>query len=63
MGRVKKHPCEGCDHFYGAYLQGKMCNYLFDTGHMRPCEPGKKCTVRKQSAAGEKIKRRGGELL
>ena len=60
---AEKHPCEGCDYWYGAYLQGRTCNYIFDAGHMRPCEPGKGCTARKQSAAGEKGKRRGGELL
>ena len=63
MERVKKHPCDGCDHFYGAYLQGKMCNYIFDMGRRRPCEPGEKCTVKKQSGPGENPKRKGGELL
>lgn len=47
----------GCAHFYGAYRDNKCCNYLFDTGHRRPCPPGAACTVREK--ATKKRKGRG----
>lgn len=37
----KKHgnPCYGCEHFkYDGYA-GKYCNYYFDTGKSRNCDP------------------------
>lgn len=40
---TKRHPCEGCYHWRGDFY--KCCNYIFDMGHMRPCEPGENCTV------------------
>ena len=40
------HPCTGCRHFYGEYVNNRCCNYIFDTGMRRPCLPGKDCTVR-----------------
>ena len=45
-GKKQHHPCCGCAHFYGAYRGNKCCNYLFDTGKLRPCPPGAACTVR-----------------
>jgi len=48
------HPCKGCGYFYGAYENTRCCNYIFHTGHPRPCEPGAGCTVRKESPEGEK---------
>lgn len=36
--------CEGCDYYFGSC--SKTCNYIFVTGHRRPCPPGKDCTVR-----------------
>lgn len=41
------HYCEGCEHFYSYYLVNRCCNYIFDTGHKRPCPPGQGCTVKK----------------
>lgn len=41
------HPCSGCRHFYGYNNNVKCCNYLFDTGRLRPCPPGKDCTERR----------------
>lgn len=48
MSRKKKppHPCSGCSHFYGYNNNVRCCNYLFDTGSLRPCPPGRDCTVR-----------------
>lgn len=43
--------CEGCDYFFGSCV--KTCNYLFVTGHRRPCPPGKDCTVRKEKENGK----------
>lgn len=48
------HPCDGCGHFYGIYENNRCCNYIFDTGRPRPCEPGAGCTVRKKKPGGEK---------
>ena len=62
-GRGCEHPCCGCEHWYGAYVWGYCCNYIFDEGHMRPCEPGVECTARREAVNGEKGKRRGQELL
>ena len=39
-----KHPCAGCWHWRGDFY--KTCNYIFDMGRKRPCEPGKACTER-----------------
>jgi hypothetical protein len=39
-----KHPCAGCWHWRGDFY--KTCNYIFDMGRKRPCEPGKECTER-----------------
>lgn len=36
--------CVGCFYYRGDKV--KTCNYLFITGNMRPCPPGKGCTVR-----------------
>jgi len=50
--RLREHPCKGCVHWYGAYPYGISCNYIFDTGHRRPCEPGENCTVRETAPEG-----------
>jgi hypothetical protein len=39
-----KNPCTGCWHWRGDFY--KTCNYIFDMGRKRPCEPGKECTER-----------------
>lgn len=37
--------CANC--FYHGKCDGMICcNYLFKTGHMRPCPPGNGCTVK-----------------
>lgn len=38
--REMQAPCKGC------IYHSNVCNYLFDTGHRRPCPPGKACTVK-----------------
>lgn len=39
--------CDGC--IYRGFLEGNLrcCNYLLHTDQMRPCPPGKGCTVKK----------------
>lgn len=44
----RKHPCTGCRYFFGAYEHNRCCNYIFVTGHRRPCPPGKECTVNRK---------------
>lgn len=42
-----KRSCSGCTYYrplWGGY--GMICNYLLDTGHMRPCPPGAGCIVK-----------------
>lgn len=54
--------CAGCLHWYGAYL--KCCNYIFDVGKRRPCEPGEGCTVRHPIKSRAELKlRKARELL
>ena len=46
MTKNDKH-CDKC-FFYRKLTSGEQryCSYLFVTGHMRPCPPGKGCTVK-----------------
>lgn len=39
--------CRGCFYRRGPH-QFRHCDYMGITGHMRPCPPGKDCTVRVQ---------------
>lgn len=39
--------CIGCVHYYAMFRANKCCNYIFDEGHMRPCPPGRGCSVYK----------------
>ena len=48
-----KHPCEGCRYFHGDYLYNRCCNYIFVTGHRRPCKAGENCSVRASLQDGE----------
>ena len=42
---LKKHPCYGCK--YSCRGVGNIfCEYIFFTGHQRPCPSGKDCTVK-----------------
>ena len=41
-----EHPCKGCHYYRGVNPGAKCCNYLLMTGKVRPCPPGKKCTVK-----------------
>ena len=50
----KEHPCFGCCHWRGEHYNGYTCNYIFDTGHVRPCPPGAGCTVRNEDPARRK---------
>ncbi len=54
MSAYKENPnCRGCIHItkIGA-MYG--CNYLFDVGKRRPCEPGAACTVKECRKRGRK---------
>ena len=58
------HPCEGCRHWYGAYVFARCCNYIFDIGHRRPCPFGAGCTVKRPVEDGDgTFRRKGKELL
>ena len=45
MGNVCDKTCLWCKYYYGDSDASLMCNYFLDTGRMRPCDPGKGCTV------------------
>lgn len=45
------HPCRGCRHWGGRLY--RTCNYIFNTGHSRPCEPGCGCTVKEHGTAAQ----------
>lgn len=38
--------CAGCIYYKGVNAYSKTCDYLLDTGIIRPCPPGEGCTVR-----------------
>lgn len=47
MGNVCSAFCIGCTHYYyDEFRVNLCCNYLFDTGHMRPCPAGDGCCVK-----------------
>lgn len=37
--------CLDCLHYRAEHAVNLMCNFIFDTGHMRPCPPGRGCRV------------------
>ena len=37
--------CVGCAHYRAQHKVNLMCHYIFDTGHRRPCPPGRGCRV------------------
>lgn len=37
--------CKGCGHLTRGSGFGPICNYILDTGHMRPCPGGDGCTA------------------
>lgn len=37
--------CIGCIHYRAEHHANLMCNYLFDTGRVRPCPPGRGCSA------------------
>ncbi len=43
---VRTEGCRGCVHFGLCYHYG-CCNYFIDTDELRPCPPGRGCTVKK----------------
>lgn len=47
--------CVGCRHFRGYHKVNLCCNYIFDTGHSRPCPPGAECTVKKPRRPGRAL--------
>lgn len=48
MQMASKHPCSGCRYWRALCSPNKrkVCHYLLDNGHKRPCRPGKECTVK-----------------
>ena len=38
--------CDDCFYYRHVTESTKCCNYIFVTGHKRPCDPGTGCTVR-----------------
>ena len=43
---IDKH-CMGCYYYKPLNCpEMRCCNYIFMTGHKRPCDPGKDCTVK-----------------
>lgn len=38
--------CVGCIHLMRIGGVYPCCNYIFDTGHRRPCDPGEGCVVK-----------------
>lgn len=55
----RDHPCTGCYHWRGENYGALSCNYIFDVGHRRPCEPGERCTVKKVVPETERLRFRG----
>ena len=47
--------CDGCVFYQllNSSSEQKCCHYLLYTGRMRPCGPGKACTVRRDADAGD----------
>ena len=43
---TRLHPCTGCRFFFGDWEHNRCCNYIFLTGHRRPCPPGEGCTAK-----------------
>lgn len=56
MNKSKPDPyCKGCK--YIAKTGGMWgCDYIFEVGHSRPCDPGKGCTARETRKKGRKKK-------
>lgn len=53
MGNVCSSFCIGCIHYYyDEFRVNLCCNYLFDTGHRRPCKAGDGCTVKAPFKSG-----------
>ena len=52
--KVYDRACAGCIHFGWANSSLGCCNYIFNTGHRRPCPPGKGCTVKTKKRRKEK---------
>jgi hypothetical protein len=44
----KKNPCYGCKYSCIGNDWSIYCEYIFYTGHRRPCPGGKDCTVREK---------------
>lgn len=38
--------CVSCIYFGGQFDENCCCNYIFVSGHARPCPPGDGCTVK-----------------
>jgi hypothetical protein len=48
----------GCYHWRGENYGALSCNYIFDVGHRRPCEPGAGCTEKKIVPMEQRVKMR-----
>jgi hypothetical protein len=45
---VDNKNCRNCMYFSGVSEYACTCNYIFIEDKMRPCPPGKGCTVKKK---------------
>ena len=47
---AKRHPCYGCKYSCMGSGWAIYCEYIFITGHRRPCPGGKDCTVKEKKS-------------
>ena len=52
---VDNKNCRNCAYFGGASDHVCSCNYIFIEDRMRPCPPGKGCTVKKKRSRRRKL--------
>ena len=50
IGPTERHPCYGCKYSCSGSGWLIYCEYLFITGHRRPCPGGKDCTVKEKKS-------------
>jgi hypothetical protein len=48
MGIVADKYCKGCEYYTQIYAELWYCAYIFKEDKVRPCDPGKGCTVKKK---------------
>lgn len=55
MDKVDKY-CHDCIYFHGRFDNSACCNYIFDEGKMRGCDPGKGCTKKVKRKSKRRMK-------